>query len=115
MLGYSRRQTGDQSDQLAYWKDHIGQAQDPNVVNRSPARAADSVRAPILLLHGVDDTVVPLSQSELMDRVLTDAGKPHRLVKLAGEDHWLSRGETRVRVLKEMEAFLASRLGNPSD
>jgi dipeptidyl aminopeptidase/acylaminoacyl peptidase len=115
MLGYSKRQTGDQSDQLAYWKDHIGEASDANVISRSPARAADNVRAPILLLHGTDDTVVPSSQSELMDRALTDAGKPHRLVKLAGEDHWLSRGETRLQVLKEMEAFLASHLNAPGD
>lgn len=37
-------------------------------------------------------------------------GKPHRFVELPGEDHWLSRSESRVRVLTEMETFLAEHL-----
>jgi dipeptidyl aminopeptidase/acylaminoacyl peptidase len=27
-----------------------------------------------------------------------------------GEDHWLSHGETRVRMLQELEKFLAAQL-----
>jgi dipeptidyl aminopeptidase/acylaminoacyl peptidase len=111
MLGYRKRQGGSQSDQLAYWKDHIGAAHDPNVINRSPARAADNVKAPILLLHGADDTVVPISQAETMDRALTAAGKAHTFVQLAGEDHWLSRSASRTQILKEMEVFLSRHLG----
>jgi dipeptidyl aminopeptidase/acylaminoacyl peptidase len=113
MLGYSRRQGGEQSDALAYWKDHIGTVHDPNVTARSPARAADNIKAPILLLHGVDDTVVPVSQSETMSRALLEAGKTHTFVKLPGEDHWLSRSATRIQVLKQMEVFLARYLGSP--
>jgi dipeptidyl aminopeptidase/acylaminoacyl peptidase len=115
MLGHSKRQGGSQSDQLAYWQDHIGLPHDANVINRSPARAADNVKAPILLLHGADDTVVPVSQSKTMERALTAAGKTYTFVELPGEDHWLSRGATRARVLREMETFLARHLGTPSD
>ena len=56
----------------AYWRDHIGASIDPQVIAKSPARFARAVRAPILLIHGVDDTVVPISQSRHMARALQD-------------------------------------------
>jgi dipeptidyl aminopeptidase/acylaminoacyl peptidase len=46
-----------------------------------------------------------------MDRALNEAGKTHTLVRLPGEDHWLSRSATRTQVLEEMERFLARYLG----
>jgi dipeptidyl aminopeptidase/acylaminoacyl peptidase len=110
MLGHVQRKSGKDSDQLAYWNGHIGEASDRRVIDKSPARAAANVRVPILLVHGVDDVVVPLSQSETMARALKDAGKSFRLVKMTGEDHWLSRSETRLTVMEELETFLAANL-----
>lgn len=110
MIGDLRRRLGDQSDSIAYWKEHIGPATDPRVAQRSPARAAAAIRAPVLLLHGAEDTVVPPSQSKVMAKALAEAGKPHRHVVLPGEDHWLSQGATRTRVLEEIETFLAGHL-----
>jgi acetyl esterase/lipase len=99
----TRGHGGKESDALAYWRLHIGNAFDANVIEKSPARAAARTRAPILLLHGVDDTVVPVTQAEAMARALQEGGKPHTLSKLPGEDHWLSRSEMRVRVLRVCE------------
>ncbi|HEY4368776.1 MAG TPA: prolyl oligopeptidase family serine peptidase [Steroidobacteraceae bacterium] len=110
MLGYSEAISGDESDVVAYWRVSIGAAFDANVIARSPARAAASIRAPILLLHGVDDTVVPIDQSEMMARALDKEHKQNLLLKLPGEDHWLSRGSTRIRVLTEIEKFLSAQL-----
>jgi dipeptidyl aminopeptidase/acylaminoacyl peptidase len=110
MLAEVARTEGRQSDALAYWKDHIGAATDAKVAQRSPARAADAVRAPVLLLHGTEDTVVPAAQSRTMAKALAAAGKAHRLVMLPGEDHWLSSGTMRTRVLEEVERFLAQHL-----
>jgi len=31
-------------------------------------------------------------------------------VQLEGDDHWLSHGATRVRMLQELEKFLAAQL-----
>ena len=61
----------------------------------SPRRFAAQADAPILLIHGRDDTVVPFEQSAEMADALKDAGKPYRLVELREEDHWLSRSATR--------------------
>jgi dipeptidyl aminopeptidase/acylaminoacyl peptidase len=109
MLGYQRRVGGDESDRVAYWKEHIGPANDPDVIARSPARAARNVRAPVLLIHGIDDSIVPVAQSQGMMRALGSV-PPHELIELSGEDHWLSRSATRIRVLTEMERFLAKHL-----
>jgi dipeptidyl aminopeptidase/acylaminoacyl peptidase len=111
MIGDLLRRGDESSDSVAYWKDHIGPPTNPQVAARSPARAAASVRAQVLLLHGANDTVVPPSQSQLMAKALAEAGKPHRYVELPGEDHWLSSGAMRTRALEEIESFLAQHLG----
>ncbi len=64
----------------------------------------------VLLLHGTDDSVVPVLQSRIMANALKELGKAVELIELRGEDHWLSRGETRTRVLTETDRFLAKHL-----
>jgi dipeptidyl aminopeptidase/acylaminoacyl peptidase len=110
MLSFEKKTAGEESDSLAYWKDHIGTPRTPEVIAKSPARAVASVRAPVLLLHGVDDSVVPISQSRGMAKALKTLNKAHTLIELPGEDHWLSRSASRVRVLTELETFLAAHL-----
>ena len=110
MIGSTKKNYGSESDSVAYWSDHIGLATDPNTIAKSPARSAATLRAPVLLLHGADDTVVPIQQSRTMERALKEAGKPVTFVTLDGEDHWLSRSATRTRVLQELETFLAQHL-----
>ncbi|BBF80507.1 alpha/beta hydrolase family protein [Asticcacaulis excentricus] len=78
----------------------------------SPARNATKITAPVLLLHGLDDTVVPFSQSTRMEAALKKAGKPVELVRLKGEDHWLSVETTRTALLKAAIAFLETH--NPA-
>jgi dipeptidyl aminopeptidase/acylaminoacyl peptidase len=109
-IQYQTIQHGDESDAVNDWREHIGSPLKAEVVNRSPARAAVNVTASVLLIHGLDDTVVPFEQSQMMDTALKAAGKQSRLVALKAEDHWLSRSETRTQVLMELEKFLAESL-----
>lgn len=100
---------------IRYWTRFMGadSRRDSVLSELSPARRAGAVTGPILLIHGRDDTVVPLNQSEIMHRALRAAGKESRLVILDGEDHWLSFGPTRRRMLAETVAFLLEH--NPPD
>jgi dipeptidyl aminopeptidase/acylaminoacyl peptidase len=100
---------------IRYWTRFMGadSRRDSVLVELSPARRAAAVEGPILLIHGRDDTVVPLKQSEIMHRALRLAGKDTRLVVLDGEDHWLSFGPTRRRMLEEAVDFLLAH--NPPD
>ena len=72
----------------------------------SPVAHVDKVTAPVLLIHGRDDTVVPLEQSRMMAEALKSAGKPFEFVTLDGTDHWLTKGETRLAMLRATIAFL---------
>ncbi|MFZ5667886.1 MAG: alpha/beta hydrolase family protein [Pseudomonadota bacterium] len=66
--------------------------------------------APILLIHGEDDTTVPLQQSTTMQRALKAAGKPAELVVLKSDDHHLSNTASRQQTLDSTLAFLARHL-----
>lgn len=93
----------------------------PSVINRSldrlfgaganldalsPARRAGRADAPVLLIHGRDDTVVPFSHSAKMADGLRDAGKPVEFIELEGEDHYLSNSATRKRMLQATVDFI---------
>jgi dipeptidyl aminopeptidase/acylaminoacyl peptidase len=110
MLAYQKDHSGAESNSLAYWRDHIGTPFDTNVIEKSPLRAAAQIKVPVMLMHAVNDTVVPESQSQQMVRELQKLKKPVTFVSLAGEDHWLSQTETRVRMLKELDKFLSEHL-----
>lgn len=103
------------NEAVRYWSRFMGAERlgDRSLDDRSPARLAEQADAPILLIHGRDDTVVPIFQSRAMADALRRAGKPHELIELAGEDHWLSGTETRQRVLAETVRFL--KIHNPTD
>jgi dipeptidyl aminopeptidase/acylaminoacyl peptidase len=45
-----------------------------------------------------------------MAEALKAAGKRVTVVKLADEDHWLSRTDTRVQMLQAFESFLRDSL-----
>jgi dipeptidyl aminopeptidase/acylaminoacyl peptidase len=79
---------------------------DPSTIPLSPARLAARADAPILLMHGADDSVVKIGQSQEMERNLKAAGKPVEFVVIKGEDHWLSSDATRNAVLAASVAFV---------
>jgi dienelactone hydrolase len=112
-IGYITRQGGDESNALYYWREHIGPPGEPQVIARSPARHVAAIRAPILLLHGSQDTTVPITQSQAMARALTAAKKSFQFIELPGDDHFLSSSAMRVRALTELEKFLALHLTSP--
>ncbi|MCR5874727.1 S9 family peptidase [Phenylobacterium sp. J426] len=103
---YARGRGGRSSER--YWTNFIGAKDlgDPVLASYSPAMQADKADIPILLIHGKDDTVVAFEQSRVMADALKRAGKPVELLSLAGEDHWLSRGDTRLQTLQATVAFL---------
>lgn len=114
MLNDIETRGGDESDAIYAWREHIGIKSDPKIAQKSPARTAAAIKAPVLLVHGVSDVVVPIAQSQKMHDALTKLGRPVKFVKLVGEDHWLSRSETRVRMLAELESFLDAHLAAPA-
>ncbi len=110
MAGYIRERRGDDSDAVRAWNDLIGHPGEKDIIAFSPSRSVESIRAPILLIHGTNDTVVPPSQSRNFAQLLKQRGKRYELIELPGEDHWLSTGTSRLTVLQSLEKFLAANL-----
>ncbi len=92
-------------------KEEVGSVRDLEAV--SPINFAAKADAPILLIHGKDDTVVAYDQSNDMAAALRRANKPVEFVTLPQTDHWLSRGDTRNAMLQATVAFVEKY--NPPD
>jgi dipeptidyl aminopeptidase/acylaminoacyl peptidase len=116
MLETEIADTGGRNAGVRYWRAFLG-ADRPGWVSElnavSPARLAGRADAPVLLIHGKDDTVVKIEQSRRMERALRAAGKPVELIVLEGEDHWLSGEATRSAMLQASVAFVLKH--NPPD
>lgn len=111
LAGFIRERRGDDSQSYRSFRDLIGNPSDEDLIAFSPSQAIGAIRAPILLIHASNDTVVPPGQSTNFARQLARHGKRHTLVELPDEDHWLSSSGSRLTVLEALEAFLAEHLG----
>jgi dipeptidyl aminopeptidase/acylaminoacyl peptidase len=78
----------------------------------SPAYLADRFVAPVLLIHGTEDTTVRYSQSVRMDKALFKAKKQSKLVLIDGEFHSFFLASSRKKLFEELETFLGENLGN---
>jgi dipeptidyl aminopeptidase/acylaminoacyl peptidase len=107
--------TGSSNSLQRYWDRYMGarDQSDPALAEISPIEHIARVTVPVLLVHGRGDGVVPYEQSEVMASALKQAGKSVQFVTLGQEDHWLSRSETRLQMLKACVAFL--KANNPPD
>jgi dipeptidyl aminopeptidase/acylaminoacyl peptidase len=76
---------------------------------RSPIHFIDQINAPILLLQGSEDKVVPPIQSERMYQALDAKGLPVAYVTFAGEQHGFRKAESIKRAL-EVELYFYSRI-----
>lgn len=114
MLDEASRRHGYHSAVSRFLRSATGAATDSAVLREiSPFRHAKRADAPILLIHGQDDTVVEASHSRRMADALRDADKPVELVMMPGEDHWLSRESTRKEMLQKSVEFVLRH--NPPD
>ncbi|MBP2158113.1 MULTISPECIES: S9 family peptidase [Asticcacaulis] len=95
---------GETSVPALYWKRMLGdQAQWGTY---SPAQNAAKIGVPVLVMHGKDDTSVPIKQSQIMVKALQAAGKPYEFVELANEDHFMSTSENRLKMLQTLIKFM---------
>ena len=111
LISTDLRESGNDQMLIRVFRKELGSGRDLQQV--SPIKFVDRTDAPVLLIHGADDTVVPLAQSSAMAGALKRAGKPVEFIKLTGEDHWLSTSETRLQMLKASVEFVEKH--NPPD
>ncbi len=100
---------------LRYWERFLGADKpgDKRLDAISPLKHADQISVPLMLIHGRDDTTVPYDQSADLAKAMKKAGKSAEFITLDKEDHYLSRSETRLQMLRASVEFL--RKYNPPE
>jgi dipeptidyl aminopeptidase/acylaminoacyl peptidase len=77
--------------------------------------AADQITSPVLLLQGLEDTIVPPAQTRLMAEALNRTGIPQRCLSFQGEGHGLRRPSSIKRALEaELSVYLDAMTHAPS-
>jgi len=109
MLKETARANGTaRTSETRYWQAFMGvdSSSDSRLDAIAPTELARKADAPVLLIHGKDDTVVPIEQSRLMERALRRADKPVEFVTMDSEEHHLMHEQTRIQMLKAAVGFV---------
>ena len=78
----------------------------------SPLPRAQALTAPLLLVHGLNDTNVPPSESFQMHDALTALGRKTELLLFDDDGHEIDKRENRAVLLKAMTAWLTAAFGH---
>jgi dipeptidyl aminopeptidase/acylaminoacyl peptidase len=115
MMRYERNRGWGRS--RIHWARTIGdwRSDRAHIRDISPAHRVSETTAPILLLHGGSDLVVPADQSRRMADALADSGRPFEYQEFEGAGHYLPHMslENRRLLLTTLEEFLVE--SNPPD
>ena len=108
MLDESEYKYGGDHWVVSYWQKVIagGDFEEDHLEKISPVNHAKNVIAPVLLIHGEHDLIVPIQQSEEMFDELEDADKHVTFIELEDGDHHLSKRENRLKALKAIDKFI---------
>lgn len=76
-----------------------------NYVQSSPVSFVTANSIPTVFFHGTTDTVVPISQSEILRQVLIEKNVPHLYEEISGQGHGFNP-ETNIRLLEQAATFI---------
>ena len=85
---------------------------------RSPITYVENLDAPVLVVHGVNDRRVPVSQARLFRDALSEAGYEEGIdfeyEELGEEGHASTDQEQKLRMFRLLDEFLARHVGTPA-
>ena len=114
MLTHVSHGPGYDSQSYRVWVERFGQdgTDRTDLAPISPYEHAEAFRAPVLLLHGGDDFIVPDRQSRRMEDALKDAGADVRMRIFRGQNHSIMEEDAREEVLQEIVDFVNEHIGD---
>jgi len=75
-------------------------------IDQSPIFHADKIKTPLLLLHGLSDTNVPIAESDQIFTAMKMLGRDVEYVRFRGEDHGIDGTDENRRLVPQiMEAW----------
>lgn len=110
---WERNRDGPSSLELAYMLKAMGDGyKDHDRVRAvSPLTYAATYRLPVLLLHGDDDDIVPVDQSQEMEQALKMAGKDVKLLVYKTEDHPYWSDAHMTDAMTQIVTFVDAHIG----
>ena len=72
----------------------------------SPLLHVDALTAPLLLVHGANDTNVPVSESDQMAAALTERGRTVRYLLFEDDGHEIAKRENRAKLAVAVRDWL---------
>jgi dipeptidyl aminopeptidase/acylaminoacyl peptidase len=76
----------------------------------SPITHIDRLRAPLMIVHGENDSNVPMIEAEQVAAALRDRGVEHRYLLFRDEGHELLHRHSRASYLRETVDWLTRHL-----
>ena len=112
MLKTEEREYGDDHWVVAYWQDVIsqGDVDEAHLKKISPINHVKNIKAPVLLIHGEHDKVVPIKQSEEMFDEMEDEDKDVIFLELEKGDHYMSTADNRMKAMLAIDAFVKKHI-----
>ncbi len=80
-------------------------------LQRSPIYSVDNISAPLLILQGLDDEVVPPNQSEMIFEALKKNGIPTAYIPFEGEGHGFRQPANNIKALNSELDFYGQIFG----
>lgn len=98
-----------------YWEKRVGNMQDEKIIRQlteaSPVNFAAQIKAPLLIVHGAEDNVVPIAQAKKLVALLKEQGRKPATLYFGELGHSLPQNKQGEEFLTKLEAFLAANLG----
>lgn len=112
MLKQERKDFGSDHWVVSYWENVMlkNNLPEDHLEKISPINHVSKVQAPVLLIHGVRDEIVPFTQSKEFANELEDADKEVTFVKLKDGNHHLSNAENRMAAMKAIHKFVTKHI-----
>lgn len=102
----------------AYAGDTTRRLADPSTIDGqktlcdlSPVNHASAFKAPLLIYHGANDNLIPVSHARRMVDAMKKSGKTVDYLLATHEGHGFSRPESEIAVYHAIEIFLHEHLG----
>lgn len=112
MLKYVKKYAGAESGSMRFWHRVMGMEEGgmDRLRAQSPSNNVEKIKAEIILIHGEDDTTVPIQQTKAMAKALKKAGRSDDIIMLKDDDHNLSLASSRMKLLEASDELFAKHL-----
>jgi dipeptidyl aminopeptidase/acylaminoacyl peptidase len=80
----------------------------------SPLRRVAALTAPLLVVHGANDTNVPVSESEQIVLALREAGRTVRYLLFGDDGHEIVKRENHAALVTAIGDWLSSAFASPA-